>query len=158
MATQKKDTLLSRKDKDWKELCEWLEINIFNYEVPKQRLQKKACYVLDGLRKGQGFANTKNSLNGEYPIEVVLLTFKIHKERIKNAIINKTFESEEAKMKYVCAIARNYINDVYTRYLNAQKSQEKAEIIDTNIIEHEGAEYKSTVKENKKEDKFKELW
>ena len=50
------------------------------------------------------------------------------------------------------------INDVYTRYLNAQKSQEKAEIIDTNIIEHEGAEYKSTLKDNKKEDKFKELW
>ena len=155
--SSRKPTQLPRTKEGWLDLCAWIELNIFEYDS-KQKLQKKACWVLDGLRKGQGFANTKNSLNGEYPIEVVLLTFKIHKERIKNAIINKTFESEEAKMKYVCAIARNYINDVYTRYLNAQKSQEKAEIIDTNIMEHEGAGYKSTVKENKKEDKFKELW
>ena len=155
--SSRKSTQLPRKKGEWLDLCAWIELNIFEYDS-KQKLQKKACWVLDGLRKGQGFANTNHSLNGEYPVEVVLLTFKIHKERIKNAIINKTFESEEAKMKYVCAIARNYINDIYTRYINAHKTQEKAENIDTSIIEYEGAEYQPSTKNDKKEDKFKELW
>ena len=33
----------------WKELCEWLEVNIFNYDIKTQRLQKKACLILKGL-------------------------------------------------------------------------------------------------------------
>jgi hypothetical protein len=30
-----------RKDSSWLELCEWIEINIFNYDINKgQKLQK----------------------------------------------------------------------------------------------------------------------
>lgn len=150
-------TKLPRRQGDWLELCKWLELNIFGYDS-KQKLQYGACLILDGLRKGQFVANNNIDTNGEYPMEVVLITFKINKDRILNAIQNKDFESEAAKMSYICAIARNYINDVYTRYTNAQKTQEKVEKIDTSIIEHQGAEYQSTIKDYKKKDKFKELW
>ena len=46
------------KDAEWLELCEWVEINIFNYDVKNnQRLQKAACLVLKGLTSGQDVAN-----------------------------------------------------------------------------------------------------
>lgn len=157
MATQKKDTLLSRKDKDWKDLCEWLEINIFNYEVPKQRLQKKACYVLDGLRKGQNVANNNTEVYGNYPCFIILMTFKANKTQILNAIRGKTFESEQNKMSYICAIVRDKLNDMYTRYLNAQKTQEKVERVDTSIMEYEGAEYQSNTKK-KTNKRLEGLW
>lgn len=155
--SSRKPTQLQRDKEEWLKLCAWIELNIFEYDS-KQKLQKKACGVLDGLRKGQNVANINIPMNGEYPMEVILMTFQIYKDSILNSTRKKEFNSEEDHMKYVCAIVRNHINDVYTRYLNAQKMQEKAEIFDVNVIEHQGAEYQSTVKENKKEDKFKELW
>ena len=61
-------------------------------------------------------------------------------------------------MKYICAIVRDKLNGVYSRYLNSQKSQEKIEKIDTRIMDYQGAEYQSNTKSNEKKDKFKELW
>ena len=153
-----KPVQLTRNWKEWNDLCTWLEINIFGYDGDKIKLHTPACMFLDGLRKGQGIANTSLPMNGEYPMEVILMTFKMHKQQILNSIMGKDFKSEVSKMKYICKIIENHINDVYVRYLNAQKSQEKTEHIDTSIMEHSGAGYKSNVKENKKEDKFKELW
>lgn len=151
-------TLLPRNNEEWLELCSWVELNIFEYE-PTQKLQYAACLVLDALRKGQFIANNKLDTYGEYPINVILLTFKANKLQILNAIKGKDFESEENKMKYVCAIVRDKLNDMYTRYLNAQKSQEKTESVDTNIIEYQGAEYQSSTKtKQKNKDKFEELW
>ena len=150
--------LNERKNEEWFELCEWLEINIFNYDVPKQRLQKKACLILEGLRKGQNLANNKCQTYGEYPYNIILMTFKANKTQILNAIRNKNFEHESNKMSYICAIVRDKLNDMYSRYLNAQKTQEKVESVDTSIMEHEGAEYKAKKEEKRKEDKFKELW
>lgn len=154
---QNQKTKLPRRKGDWLELCEWLEINIFNYDG-KQKLQYGACLVLDGLRKGQFVANNKVDINGEYPMEVVLIAFKINKDKIINAIRDKDFETEASKMSYICAIVRNSLNNVYTRYMNIKKTQEKAENIDTSVMEHQGAEYKAVTKEDKKKDKFKELW
>ena len=153
-----KPVQLTRNFGEWNDLCTWLEINIFGYDGDKIKLHTPACMFLDGLRKGQGVANTSLPINGEYPMEVILMTFKMYKQQILNSIINKDFKTEASKMKYICKIVEGHINDVYVRYLNAQKSQEKAEHIDTSIMSHNGAGYTSTVKENKKEDKFKELW
>ena len=153
-----------RKDADWLELCEWLELNIFNYDIDNgQRLQKKSCLILQGLRKGQNLANNKYETYGSYPDSIILMTFKANKLKIQNAIRNKNFEKESNKMFYICAIVRDKLNDMYGRYLNAQKTQEKVESVDTSIAEYKGVEYKAkTEKEAKqtkqKEDKFKELW
>lgn len=155
---KKKETLLPRNKKQWDELCAWVELNIFGYE-PTQKLQRAACLTLDGLRKGQSVANNNCETYGEYPIEVILLTFKANKVQILNSISGKNFESENNQMKYICAIVRDKLNDVYSRYLNAQKSQEKVETIDTSIMDYQGAEYQSSTKTiEKKKDKFNSLW
>ena len=157
---KKKETLLPRDKEQWKELCAWVELNIFEYETT-QKLQRQACLTLDGLRKGQVVSNNGHDTYGEYPIEVILLTFKANKIQILNAIRGKNFESEDKKMRYICVIVRDKLNDVYTRYLNAQKSQEKVERVDTSVMSYQGAEYQNTSKndEKKKQNgKFDDLW
>lgn len=155
---KKKETFLPRDNEQWKELCAWVELNIFEYE-PTQKLQRAACLTLEGLRRGQVTANNKQDTYGEYPLNVILLTFKANKNVLLLSLKGKNFESEDKKMRYCCAVIRDKINDVYTRYLNAQKSKEKVERVDTSIIDYQGAEYQNTTKIDKnKEDKFKELW
>lgn len=157
---KKKETLLSRDKEQWNELCAWIELNIFEYEN-NQKLQKMACLTLEGLRKGQDVANNKKDTYGEYPVNVILLAFKANNIQILNAIRGKNFESEDKKMKYVCAIVRDKLNDTYTRWINAQKSHEKVERVDTSVMESSGVEYKSIVKteeEKKIESKYEGLW
>lgn len=142
----------------WRELCEWVELNIFNYDINTQRLQKKACLILRGLQTGQNVRNNKCEKYGDYPFNVILMTFKANRTKIQNAIRNKDFEDESKKMAYVCAIVRDKINDMYSRYLNAQKIQEKFESVDTSIMSHEGAEYKSNNTERKVNKRLEGLW
>lgn len=142
----------------WKELCEWVELNIFNYDIKIQRLQKKACLILKGLKVGQNVANNNCEKYGDYPFNVILMTFKANKIKIQNAIRNKDFEDESKKMAYVCAIVRDKINDMYSRYLNAQKTQEKVESVDTSIMSYDGAKYKSNNSERKVNKRLEGLW
>jgi hypothetical protein len=86
------------------------------------------------------------------------MTFKANRTQILNAIKNKNFDDESNKMSYICAIVRGKLNDMYTRYLNAQKTQEKVETVDTSIVEHEGAEYKSNNTERKTNKRLEGLW
>jgi len=147
----------TEKNKDWLELCEWVEINIFNYDTNvKQRLQKKSYLILQGLSKGQNVANAKCETYGEYPYNVILMTFKANKNQILNGIKNKEFDGESNKMSYVCAIVRDKLNDMYSRYLNTQKAQEKVETVDTSAMTNEGAEYKKT--ERKINKRLEGLW
>ena len=153
----KKEVLLSRNHDEWLELCEWIEVNLFNYDISKnQRLHTRACCILEGLRKGQEVADNKENTYGEYPLNVILMTFKANKLEIQNAIKNKNFKSETQKMMYICAIVRDKLNDMYSRYLNAQKTQEKVETVDTSILTNEGAEYKAT--ERKTNKRLENLW
>lgn len=139
------------------ELCLYVEKEIFGYES-NQKLQKKAALRLRGLAKGQNIANNSFEQYGEYPYNVILLTFKANKNQIINAIRGKKFESEERKVAYVSAIVRDKLNDMYTRYLNAKKSDEKVVTINTDIMEYQGAEYKQTNEISEIDDKFEELW
>lgn len=157
---KKKETLLPRDKEQWNELCAWVELNIFEYEST-QKLQRAACLTLEGLRRGQVCANNKQDTYGEYPLNVILLTFKANKNVLLSALKGKNFESEDKKMRYCCAVVRDKLNDMYTRYLNAQKSQEKVEKVDTSIMDYQGAEYQSSNKNNEKKkqnNKFDDLW
>lgn len=154
----KKETVLTRNQGEWLELCEWVQLNIFEYDT-YQKIQKSAWLVLEGLRKGQEIADMKNNPSetyGEYPANVILLAFKANKVQILNAIRGKNFKNETAKMQYVCKIVRDNLNDVYSRYLNSQKSKEKIKNVDTDILEYEGAEYQT--KSEKTNKKFEGLW
>lgn len=157
---KKKETLLPRDKEQWNELCAWVELNIFEYE-PTQKLQRAACLTLEGLRKGQNTANNKQDTYGEYPINVILLTFKANKNVLLSALKGKNFESEDKKMRYCCAVVRDKLNDVYTRWLNTQKVQKKTDNVDTSIMESSSVEYKTVVKteeEKKTESKYEGLW
>lgn len=157
---KKKETLLPRDNEQWRELCAWVELNIFEYE-PKQKLQRQACLTLEGLRKGQTTANNEQDTYGEYPLNVILLTFKANKNVLLSALKGKNFESEDKKMRYAAAVIRDKLNDVYTRYLNAQKVQKKTDNVDTSIMESSSVEYKTVVKteeEKKTESKYEGLW
>ena len=144
-------------NQDWYELCAWVEANIFNYSK-EQKLQKQASFVLRGLQKGKAVGNNMIEDNGLYPLNVILMTFKANKVQIQNALKNKSFDSEKQKMMYVCAIVRDKINDMYSRYLNAQKAQEKVDTANTSIMSHEGAEYKSNNTERKINKRLEGLW
>ena len=158
MAEKKQKEKLPRKDQDWRDLCEWVEINIFNYNVPNQRLQYEACLVLKGLQKGKDVANNNIEDNGFYPFNVILMTFKANKNQILTAIKGKEFQSERTKMTYICKIVKDKINDMYSRYLNVQKTQDKVENIDTSIMTNDGADYKSSNTERKINKRLEGLW
>ena len=140
----------------WKDLCSWVSTEIFHYDE-NQKLQKNAILRLKGLSTGQVVANNKCEKNGNYPYDVVLTAFKVNKDKILNAIAVKDFTSEENKMAYVCAIVRNNLNDVYTRMMNAKKTSEKTDTVNTDTLMHTSAQYTphSTDKIN---NKFKDLW
>ena len=106
----------------WIELCDWVATNIFNYDCKVQCFQTEACLILRGLKHGQIIANNKCKKQSDYPFNIILMTFKANMITIQNAIKNKKFGSEEQKMLYVCAIVRDKIDDMYKRFLNAQKT------------------------------------
>lgn len=146
------------KDVNWLELCRYLEVEFFNYSKPGQAFQKKACLLLQGLAKGQDIVNSKLEKHGEYSYKVILLTFKANKAKILNAIKGKTFTSEANKMAYICAIVRDNLNFVAMKYEASLKSEDKIENINTDVITHDGAEYKAKTPKSKKADKFGGLW
>ena len=157
-----KKEVVPRKDAEWLDLCEWVEREIFQYDSITH-LKTKACLVLQGLKKGQPFANNNKQTYGDYPYKIIKMAFIAHKYTILDAIRDKDFKgSELAKMKYVCAIMRDRIDDVYLRYINAQKIDKKIETIEIDTFDYQGVEYKGNVEttqtQKKLDDKFKELW
>lgn len=161
MAEKLTKTGLPYKNQEWLDLCTWVEKELFQYDGVTQKLKTAAALVLQGLRKGQHVANNKAQSYGNYPYDVILMTFKVNKNTILDAIRGKDFNgSESTKMRYICAIIRDKIDDVYTRYMNTKKSEEKIEKVNTESFEYQGAEYRSKTNEkpNKLNDKFEELW
>lgn len=157
---------MAKKDKiydndEWLDLCAWVEKEIFQYPI-NMHIGKKASLVLSGLRHGQPLANNKTGVYGDYPLNVIKMAFIMNKTAILNAMQGKEFNGEEAKMKYVCAILRDKIPNVYLRWVSSQKSQNKIETMQTDTLEHQGAEYMSktetSAKPNKLDKKFEELW
>ena len=148
--------MASADNQAWKELCSWVEREIFGYDG-NQKFQKNAILRLKGLSTGQVIANNKCEKHGNYSFEVILTAFKVNKDKILKSIVGKEFTSEENKMAYVCAIVRNNINDVYMRMNNAKKSSDKTETVNTDVLTHTSAQYvkQSNDTLNKK---FEDLW
>lgn len=146
----------SNDNQSWHELCSWVSKEIFMYDE-KQRLQKNAILRLKGLSTGQVVANNKCEKNGDYSFDIVLMAFKVNKDKILKAISVKEFSSEENKMAYVCAIVRNNINDVYTKITNAKKTSKKTESVNTDMITHTSVKYKKQSDETTNK-KFEDLW
>ena len=113
--------------KQFQELCNWVEVNIFNYDSSYKKLNKTSTLILKGLQRGQYVANNNCKRNGYYPLNVVLMAFKANKIKIQNSIKNKYFDSETNKMLYICNIVKKDIDDVYERYLKVQNLNKEKE-------------------------------
>ena len=156
MSKENKRNITGWKNEDFLQMCNWVERELMGYSGT-QRLHKNACLRLQGLRKGQSMANNSHEMYGEYPIDVIFNTFKANKFIILKAIKGKTFDSEDQKIAYICAIVSSRINDMYTRMKNAKKSEEKSEKIDVGAQNSEAAKYQRQTEEVINST-FEEIW
>lgn len=158
-----KKYILNMKEKqELDKLCQYIKQEILKYEkhiaIPKYLVQR-----LQGVRSGQ-FATAKgvqvfNSDNG-YPYSIILMTFKVKKMDIINAISqNYKFKSEKHKIDYMISIITNSINDVYFRIKEREESDKRVEKISINT-EHDKYEFRNQTKinENKVANKLKDLF
>lgn len=144
--------LTEQEKQQWKELFTYIEKEILNYN-DNQKLQKNAVLRLKGLSQGQVIANNKCEQHGKYSPEVLLVTFKINKNKIISAIKYKDFESEENKIAYMSAIVRDRLNDIDERLKSAKRRENLENNIDTSIIDNKGREYSN----NKLVEKFPKI-
>lgn len=148
--------MAEKKDADFKEMCAWIEREIFGYDE-NQKLQKMACLKLQGLRSGKVVANNNTENNGNYSIDVIWNTFRANKLLILKALKNKTFSSEQAKMGYVCAIVREHLNDMYKRMKNAELSKSKQDAINIDVDSYNKNNYhKQTI--DYENSTFEDIW
>lgn len=148
--------MAEKKDADFKEMCAWIEREIFGYDE-NQKLQKMACLKLQGLRSGKVVANNNTENNGNYSIDVIWNTFRANKLLILKALKNKTFSSEQAKMGYVCAIVRGHLNDMYQRMKNAELSKSKQDAVNIDVDSYNKNNYhKQTI--DYENSTFEDIW
>lgn len=148
--------MAEKKDADFKEMCAWIEREIFGYDE-NQKLQKMACLKLQGLRSGKVVANNNTENNGNYSIDVIWNTFRANKLLILKALKNKTFSSEQAKMGYVCAIVREHLNDMYQRMKNAELSKSKQDAVNIDVDSYNKNNYhKQTI--DCENSTFEDIW
>ena len=148
--------MAEKKDADFKEMCAWIEREIFGYDE-NQKLQKMACLKLQGLRSGKVVANNNTENNGNYSLDVIWNTFRANKLLILKALKNKTFSSEQAKMGYVCAIVREHLNDMYQRMKNAELSKSKQDAVNIDVDSYNKNNYhKQTI--DYENSTFEDIW
>ena len=148
--------MAEKKDADFKEMCAWIEKEIFGYDE-NQKLQKMACLKLQGLRSGKVVANNNIENNGNYSLDVIWNTFRANKLLILKALKNKTFSSEQAKMGYVCAIVREHLNDMYKRMKNAELSKSKQDVVNIDVDSYNKNNYhKQTI--DYENSTFEDIW
>lgn len=156
---KKDDIIFDRKDAEFREMCAWIERELFGYDE-NQKLQTMACLKLQGLRKGKVIGNNHTEDYGNYSVECVFNTFKFYKNTILNALKGKTFSSETAKMGYICAIIRDKINNMYVRMKNAKNNQERRERAALNKVDYRtehNVQYQRQT-EDINNDKFEDMW
>lgn len=152
--------LTEEEKRQWKELFIYIEKEILDYDE-NQKLQKNAVLRLKGLATGKVIANNKTEDNGNYSPNILKVAFMINKNKIKDAIRHKDFDSEDGKLAYICAIVRGSLNSVYEHIQEAERAKKKTECVDTSIMDYIGKEYREqTVSEltQKSPKKFEELW
>lgn len=138
------------------ELCAYIEKEFYGYDE-NQHLKKPACLWLRGLMNGKEAGWVEVNGVSNYPIKVALIAFQINRNKILNTIQNLEFKSEEAKMKYICSMVSNDIDNVYMRLKRVEKTKENIDKLDTNILSHNGGEYQKKTEELRNK-KLNELW
>lgn len=133
---------------EWDELYHYVKKDILNYE-DDMKLPRFLILRLYGLKDGKFVANNKIQPLANYTFNEILMTFKINKITINNALSNsRKFKDEKHKINYVMAIIESKINDIAIRYRNIENSKEKGESIKVPINNNK-ADYIPKTKQNK---------
>lgn len=144
-------------NQEFYELCAYIEREFYGYDC-NQHLKQPACLWLRGLMNGKE-AGGWLEVNGvsNYPIKCALIAFQINRIKIINALQGKEFKSEESRMRYICSIVKDDIDNVYMRLKRAEQTKESIEKLDTNILSYNGGEYQKKTEELKNK-RLNELW
>lgn len=143
-------------EKDYrKALYEFFEFDLLQHN--KERMQKQACLVIEGLKTGKGIANNKTKSNGEYSYKEAYYAAVYCKNKILTSFRTKQFEDETGKVRYACAIIRNNINTISQNLKERDSAEKKVISMPMDNLEHDAAEYVRK-SENVMDSKLEELW
>ena len=141
---------------EWNELYKYVKEDVLMYidkAMPKYMLLR-----LRGLSEGKFIANKKISSMAKYEYNDILMTFKINKIKIHNALKTVEFKDERHMFNYIMVIIENSINDVVCMIRKNEKSKVQAENVEVAaIITEEKAGYKKKTKD-KSSKILNDLW
>ena len=148
---------MTEKEKEqFGELYRYVKTEVMNYDS-KQSLPSSFVLGLKGLATGKVVVNKRQKDRANYGYDIVLLAFKLSKNKISYAIRTKDFKSEQQKFHYIRKIVEDELNNAYL--LNKRYEEEKSKVDQINIsnlANNQNANYiKKTTKVN---DKLKDLW
>lgn len=140
----------------WNELCDYVKYEIYNYSA-EQKFPTQVYTMLKGIQEGNAVANRNIDEKSNYPFNVILMTFKAYKREIQYAFRTKDFKDDIQKMRYAATVVNSHINDIYERYLNAQKAKDNIKRIETDNLAKQ-VEYKPKNNPTPIKSKFEDLW
>lgn len=148
---------MTEKEKEqFGELYRYVKTEVMNYDS-KQSLPSSFVLGLKGLATGKVVENKRQKDRANYGYDIVLLAFKLSKNKISYAIRTKDFKSEQQKFHYIRKIVEDELNNAYL--LNKRYEEEKSKVDQINIsnlANNKNANYiKKTTKVN---EKLKDLW
>lgn len=148
---------MTKQDREeWNELYEYVKVYILNY--PKEKsLPKILILRLKGLKDGKFIANKHTQSKGDYSFNIILLTFKICKMNIINALGDKSkFKNEVHMINYIMTIVENKINDVFDMVNSKKKADEMVDKVSLNNSNINNIYIKKT--SEIKNERLKSLW
>lgn len=148
--------MTEQEKQDWDELYQYVKLNVFNYDE-NQSLPSNIVLALKGLQTGKAIENRKIKDTAHYPFKIILLSFKLNKNKIDYVIKTKDFKSEQSKFSYIKKIVEGDLNNLYIRVKESEKAKNRVEGIDLSNLENNSkAKYTTKTKEPNK--KLKKYW
>lgn len=143
-------------NEEWDELYQYIKHDIIGYSdkaIPKYMILR-----FRGLADGKFMANKKTKPMATYEYTDILMTFKINKIKIHNAMRSVEFKDERHMFNYIMVIIEGSINDVVDMLKRKAKSETKTENVEVaSIVVEDKAEYKKKTK-NKESKLLNDLW
>lgn len=141
---------------EWNELYKYIKHDIMGYSdkaIPRYMILR-----IRGLADGKFMANKKTIPMAAYGYDDILMTFKINKIKIHNAMRSVDFKDEKHMFNYIMVIIEGSINDVVDMLKRKKKSETKTEIVEVaSVVVEEKAEYKKKTK-TKQSKLLNDLW
>lgn len=148
--------MTEQEKQDWDELYQYVKLNVFNYDK-NQSLPSNIVLALKGLQTGKAIENKKIKDTAHYPFKIILLSFKLNKNKIDYVIKTKDFKSEQSKFAYIKKIVEGDLNNLYIRVKESEKAKDRIEGIDLFNLEN-NSKAKYTTKTKKTNKKLKKYW